>query len=122
MYPSIALRNPSENLPAANDVFKNRSLHRVGSSSHVFANNNASLNPQAQPIRELHLRTSYVHLPSPSPKPASNGTILVDESNVPRPLRISPDKILIAWRPLIFRIASQHALEAHAYRLHVLDW
>lgn len=32
-----------------------------------------------------------------------------------------PDKLLIARWPLVFGITGQHALETHAYRLHILD-
>lgn len=114
MYASIALRTPLENYPAANDIFEYHSSRRVSSSSQVFVNINASLCTSSN--HELHLRTS-----APSPDPASNGTILIHEPNVPRPLCVPPDKLLIARRPLVFRITGQHALEAHTDRLHILD-
>lgn len=74
-------------------------------------------------IHELHPPASpSASSQSSSPsRPASNRAILIDKSNVPWPLRISSDKLLIARRPLIFCITGQHALEAHAYRLHILD-
>ena len=58
---------------------------------------------------------------SHSSESGSNGAILVDKSNVPRPLRVPPDKLLIARWPLVLGIPSQHALKAHAYRLHILN-
>src|SRR5438105_7008455 len=52
----------------------------------------------------------------------SYGRIVVVEIDVPRAQSISPHKVLIAWRPLVLGVSCQHALNAHAYTLDVLDW
>ena len=51
----------------------------------------------------------------------SHGVIVVEELDVSRPLLIASHKVLIAGRPLIFVIARQHALDAHAYARNALD-
>ncbi len=51
----------------------------------------------------------------------SHGVIVVEELDVSGPLLIASHKVLIAGRPLIFVIARQHALDAHAYARNALD-
>jgi hypothetical protein len=36
-------------------------------------------------------------------------------------LGVSPDKLLVSWRAFILRISRQHALDAHADALDILD-
>lgn len=55
------------------------------------------------------------------PQPLSNGIIVVKEPDIPRPLRVPPHEILVARRSLVLRVARQHALDAHADALDVLD-
>lgn len=45
-----------------------------------------------------------------------------NKTYVPRPLRVIPDKILIALRPLLLRITREHTLQAHAHALDIVDW
>ena len=42
--------------------------------------------------------------------------------NIPRPLRIIPDEILIALGPLLLRITRQHALQTDADALDIVHW
>ena len=42
------------------------------------------------------------------------------EIDIPRPSVVVPAKVLVAFRPLVPRIARQHALQAHANALHAL--
>jgi hypothetical protein len=51
----------------------------------------------------------------------SNGVIVVEELNVSGPLLIASHKVLIAGRSLIFVVARQHALDAHADARNALD-
>jgi hypothetical protein len=41
--------------------------------------------------------------------------------NIPWPLRIIPDEILIPLRPLLLRITRQHALQTHTDALDIVD-
>lgn len=50
-----------------------------------------------------------------------NRSILIDESDISRPLRISADELLVAGGTLILSVARQHALDAHADALDVVD-
>ena len=61
-----------------------------------------------------------MHARWPSPKP-SNRVIIVEESNISRPLRVPPHKVLIPRRPLALGVARQHALYTHANTLDVLN-
>jgi hypothetical protein len=47
--------------------------------------------------------------------------IVKHKPNIPRPLLIIPHEVLVSLRPLLLRITRQHALQAHANRLDVLD-
>jgi hypothetical protein len=47
--------------------------------------------------------------------------IIIIEVDVLWTLCISPHEILITRRPLILRVAREHALNAHAHALHILD-
>jgi hypothetical protein len=51
----------------------------------------------------------------------SHGVIVVEELDVSGPLLIASHEVLIARRSLIFVIARQHALDAHAYARNALD-
>ena len=43
------------------------------------------------------------------------------KANIPRPLRIIPDEVLIALRPLLLGVTRQHTLQAHTDALDVVD-
>ena len=45
---------------------------------------------------------------------------MINKTNIPRPLRITPHKRLIPLGPLILRIPRQHALDTHTHALHIL--
>ncbi len=47
---------------------------------------------------------------------------MVVEINIPGPPSIIGHETLVALRALILRIARQHALQAHADALYILDW
>jgi hypothetical protein len=51
----------------------------------------------------------------------SHGVIVVEELDVPGPLLIASYEVLITRRSLIFVVARQHALDAHAYARNALD-
>lgn len=44
-----------------------------------------------------------------------------DEVNISRPCPIGPHKLSVTRRPLRFRVARKHALDAEAHALDVLD-
>lgn len=46
---------------------------------------------------------------------------MVVELNVPGPLPVCADELLVAGGPLVLGVARQHALQAHAHALDVLD-
>jgi hypothetical protein len=46
--------------------------------------------------------------------------IVKDKVNVPRPRRVVPDEVLVAWWPLLLRVAREHALQTDADALHVV--
>jgi hypothetical protein len=41
--------------------------------------------------------------------------------DIPWPLRVIPDKVLVPLRPLLLRIAREHTLQTDAYALDVVD-
>jgi hypothetical protein len=41
--------------------------------------------------------------------------------DIPRPLSIILDKLIIALRPLLLRITSEHTLQAHTHALYVMN-
>lgn len=45
---------------------------------------------------------------------------MINKTNIPRPLGITPHKLLIPLRPLVLRVPRQHALDTHADALDVL--
>lgn len=55
------------------------------------------------------------------PAHPSHRTILINKPDIPGPLRIPPHKLLIPRRPLSPRVPRQHALDAHAHALDVLN-
>lgn len=46
---------------------------------------------------------------------------MVVEVDIAGSLAVGPNEVSIARRPLVLRVAGQHALEAHAHALDVLD-
>lgn len=50
-----------------------------------------------------------------------NGGILIDEPDISGPLRVSADKLLVAGGTLVLGVARQHALDAHADALNIVD-
>ncbi len=44
------------------------------------------------------------------------------EADIPRPLCIVPDEVIVALWPLLLRVAREHALQANAYALDVMNW
>ncbi len=75
---------------------------------------------------------SRIYTTSPLPPlllsqlPAASGrsllylVVVVVKVNIARPLPVVAHKVSVAWRPLVLRVAGQHALEAHAHALDVL--
>lgn len=61
-----------------------------------------------------------LQLPSTYPL-SSDRVVVVVEVDVPWTPRVAPHKLLVARRSLVLRVARQHALNAHAYTLDVLD-
>lgn len=51
-----------------------------------------------------------------------NMVVVIDELDIAWSLPVASDKFVIASRSLIERVARQHALDAHAYALCVLNW
>lgn len=45
---------------------------------------------------------------------------MINKTDIPRPLGIMPHKLLIPFRPFVLRVSRQHALDTHAYALHIL--
>lgn len=45
---------------------------------------------------------------------------MILKPDIPRPLRVQPHKVVVPGRPLVLRVARQHALQAHAHALDVL--
>ena len=45
---------------------------------------------------------------------------MIHKTDIPRALRITPHKRLIALRSLILRVPCQHALDTHAHALNIL--
>lgn len=43
-----------------------------------------------------------------------------DKIDVTRPLGVVFDKVLIPWRPLLLRVACEHALQADAHAFYVV--
>lgn len=77
----------------------------------------------SRPLPKLHAKpktsskqTSAACLPTPSHR-----VILIEKPDVPRPQRVPPHEILIPRRSLVLAVAGQHALDAHAHALDVLD-
>lgn len=56
-----------------------------------------------------------------TPSPRSNLIIMKHKTNIPRPLSIVLDKILITRRPLLLGIARQHALQTDTNTLDIVD-
>lgn len=50
-----------------------------------------------------------------------NGVVVVVKLNVPGPLPVPADELLVARRAFVLGVARQHALQAHAHALDVLD-
>lgn len=46
---------------------------------------------------------------------------MIVEIDVLGPLSVCADKVLVAWGALVLAVARQHALDAHAHTLDVLD-
>lgn len=59
--------------------------------------------------------------PPPPHAPSSNGGVLVDEPDISGPLGVSTDKFLVTGGTLVLGVACQHALDAHADALDVVD-
>ena len=45
---------------------------------------------------------------------------MINKTNIPRPLGIVPDKLLVPFRPLVLGVPCQHALNTHADTLDIL--
>ena len=54
------------------------------------------------------------------PAPPLHGGILIDEPDVSGPLCVPANEILVAGGTLVFGVARQHALDAHADALDVV--
>lgn len=51
----------------------------------------------------------------------SDLVIVEHEAYVPRPLRVVSDEVIVTLRPLLLRVARQHALQTDAHALDVVD-
>ena len=69
-----------------------------------------------------HSSHTAVPMKEHAPIHPSNTTILINKSNIPRPLRIPRHKLLIPRRSFILRVPRQHALNRHTHALHILHW
>lgn len=70
--------------------------------------------PRAYPIHT----ESY---PVPPEYTSSHRGVLVDKTHIPWPQGVAPHKLLVPRWSLILGVACQHALDAHADALNVLD-
>lgn len=50
------------------------------------------------------------------------GVIVIVEVDVSGPQAVSAHKVLVARRSLVLGVSCQHALDAHAHALHILNW
>lgn len=52
--------------------------------------------------------------------PGSDLIVVEDEVDIPRPLSIVLDEVIVPWRPLLLGVACKHALQTDADTLHIV--